>query len=49
MTLSDSVYVFGVFRKEDGAHIGKIDISTLIRVDIKWEYLVEGVAVHGNL
>jgi ribosomal-protein-alanine N-acetyltransferase len=36
MNLSDSVYVFGVFRKEDGVHIGKIDISTLIREDFKW-------------
>ena len=27
----DKVYVLGVFRKEDGAHLGAIDISTIMR------------------
>ncbi|MFZ3591157.1 GNAT family N-acetyltransferase [Bacillus sp. DJP31] len=32
----DKAYVFGIFRKEDNAHIGVIDFSTLIRQDFQW-------------
>lgn len=27
----DKVYIFGVFRKEDLAHIGSVDFSTMLR------------------
>lgn len=31
LALSDIAYVFGVFRKEDGTHLGMVDFSTLAR------------------
>lgn len=33
---TDAVYVFGVFRKQDGTHLGMIDIATLARDDFQW-------------
>lgn len=32
----DKAYVFGIFRKDDNAHLGVIDFSTLIRDDFQW-------------
>ncbi|PJN66529.1 hypothetical protein PAEAM_01720 [Paenibacillus sp. GM1FR] len=33
---TDAVYVFGVFRKQDGTHLGMIDIATLARDHFQW-------------
>ncbi|TYR73976.1 GNAT family N-acetyltransferase [Rossellomorea vietnamensis] len=33
---NDTAYVFGVFRKTDGKHLGMIDFSTLTREDFQW-------------
>lgn len=36
LAVDDIAYVFGVFRKEDGKHLGTIDFSTLERNDFQW-------------
>jgi [ribosomal protein S5]-alanine N-acetyltransferase len=36
MALGDKLYVFGVFRKEDQAHLGSIDFSTIMREEFQW-------------
>jgi [ribosomal protein S5]-alanine N-acetyltransferase len=36
MALGDKLYVFGVFRKEDHAHLGSIDFSTIMREEFQW-------------
>ncbi|UZJ77659.1 GNAT family N-acetyltransferase [Fictibacillus sp. KU28468] len=32
----DVAYILGVFRKDDGAHVGVIDLSTLMRNEFQW-------------
>ncbi|RXJ04588.1 N-acetyltransferase [Anaerobacillus alkaliphilus] len=46
LALSDKVYVFGVIRKEDQAHLGVIDFSTLIRDDFQWARF--GYTIHNQ-
>nr|WP_100372820.1 GNAT family N-acetyltransferase [Bacillus sp. FJAT-45037] len=43
---SDDFYVFGVFRLEDGAHVGVLDLSTLIRNDFQWGRI--GYTIHNQ-
>lgn len=43
---TDAVYVFGVFRKEDGTHLGMIDIATLARADFQWASF--GYTIHNQ-
>lgn len=42
----DTAYVFGVFRKEDGTHLGVIDFSTLARHDFQWGRI--GYTIHNQ-
>ncbi|MED4015515.1 GNAT family protein [Sutcliffiella cohnii] len=46
MALDDKVYVFGIFRKEDNAHLGAIDFSTIMRDDFQWTRL--GYTIHNQ-
>ncbi|MCA1031281.1 GNAT family N-acetyltransferase [Bacillus timonensis] len=46
MALDDDVYVFGIFRKEDHAHLGVIDFSTLVRDDFQWARI--GYTLHNQ-
>ncbi|WP_456278894.1 GNAT family N-acetyltransferase [Bacillus sp. AK128] len=46
MALEDKVYVFGVFRKEDHAHLGAIDFSTIMREDFQWARI--GYTIHNQ-
>jgi [ribosomal protein S5]-alanine N-acetyltransferase len=46
MALEDKVYVFGIFRKEDNAHIGAIDFSTIMRDDFHWARF--GYSIHNQ-
>ncbi|MFD2830781.1 GNAT family N-acetyltransferase [Corticicoccus populi] len=46
MAEDDEVYVFGIFRKDDGAHIGNIDFSTLLRMNFQWACF--GYTVHNQ-
>ena len=44
--LSDNTYIFGVFNKIDGTHLGMIDFSTLVRDDFQWGRI--GYTVHNQ-
>ena len=46
LALSDSTYIFGVFKKTDGSHIGMIDFSTLARDDFQWGRI--GYTIHNQ-
>ena len=32
----DEMYVLGIFRKEDGANIGKLELIKILRMDYQW-------------
>ncbi|GGH86575.1 RimJ/RimL family protein N-acetyltransferase [Pullulanibacillus pueri] len=42
----DRAYVFAVFRKSDGKHIGKVEISTIMRDEFQWGLL--GYRMHNQ-
>lgn len=46
LAISDVAYVFGIFRKTDGTHIGMVDFSTLAREEFQWARL--GYTVHNQ-
>ncbi|MBB6452667.1 RimJ/RimL family protein N-acetyltransferase [Salirhabdus euzebyi] len=43
LALNDVAYVFGVFRKRDGAHLGMVDFSTLARSNFQWGRIGYGI------
>ncbi|WP_431803195.1 GNAT family N-acetyltransferase [Halobacillus andaensis] len=42
----DKTYVFGVFRKSDQKHIGKVEFSTIMREEFQWGLL--GYRIHNQ-
>ncbi len=46
LALEDKIYVFGIFRKADNAHLGAIDFSTLLRDDFQWARV--GYTIHNQ-
>jgi len=46
LALTDTAYVFSIFRKEDGKHIGNVDFSTLARDDFQWARI--GYTIHNQ-
>ncbi|RJE87521.1 N-acetyltransferase [Paenibacillus sp. 1011MAR3C5] len=46
LALDDKAYIYGVFRKDDGVHIGMIDFSTLARDEFQWGRI--GYSVHNQ-
>lgn len=46
LALEDTAYVFAIFNKSDGAHIGMIDFSTLERADFQWGRI--GYTIHNQ-
>lgn len=42
----DDTYLFGVFRKEDGAHLGEIELMTILRPDYEWGMI--GYSIHNQ-
>lgn len=46
LACTDAVYVFGVFRKEDGTHLGTIDFATLARANFQWASF--GYTIHNQ-
>lgn len=42
----DETYLFGVFRKADGVHIGEIELVTLLREDYEWGMM--GYTMHNQ-
>ena len=43
---NDEMYVLGIFRKEDGANIGKIELITILRMDYQWAMM--GYSIHNH-
>jgi [ribosomal protein S5]-alanine N-acetyltransferase len=43
---SDSEYIFGIFLKEGGTHLGVIDLSTLMRDSFEWARI--GYTIHNH-
>jgi RimJ/RimL family protein N-acetyltransferase len=46
LTRKDDVFIFGVFRKEDGVNVGYIDFSTLLRLNFQWARI--GYNIHNH-
>ena len=46
LALSDTGNVFGIFRKNDGKHLGMIDFSTLARSNFQWGRI--GYTIHNQ-
>ena len=46
MAEDDKVYVFGVFRKVDNAHLGFVDFSTIMREEFQWARF--GYTIHNQ-
>ncbi|MCP3738612.1 GNAT family N-acetyltransferase [Rossellomorea sp. BNER] len=44
--LNDTAYVFGVFRKNGGTHLGMVDFSTLARNEFQWGRI--GYTIHNQ-
>lgn len=42
----DKMYNLGVFRKEDGAFVGKIELYTILRMDYQWGMV--GYSIHNQ-
>ncbi len=46
LAVNDIAYVFGIFRKEDGKHLGDVDFSTLARDVFQWGRI--GYTIHNQ-
>lgn len=46
LALSDTVYVLGIFRKNDSKHLGMVDFSTLARDNFQWGRI--GYTIHNQ-
>lgn len=46
LAAADDTYLFGVFRKVDGAHIGEIELNTILREDYEWGMM--GYTMHNQ-
>lgn len=42
----DQMYNLGVFRKEDGVNVGKIELITILRMDYQWAMM--GYSIHNQ-
>lgn len=42
----DEMYVLGIFRKEDGANIGKLELIKILRMDYQWAMM--GYSIHNQ-
>lgn len=43
---NDHMYVLGIFRKEDGVNVGKVELITILRMDYQWAML--GYSIHNQ-
>ncbi|MDQ0272804.1 RimJ/RimL family protein N-acetyltransferase [Cytobacillus purgationiresistens] len=43
---ADELYQLGIFRKEDGVHIGKIELYRILRMDYQWAMM--GYSIHNQ-
>ena len=42
----DEIYILGIFRKEDGVNVGKLELSTILRRDYQWAMM--GYSIHNQ-
>ncbi|WP_391209327.1 GNAT family N-acetyltransferase [Psychrobacillus sp. L4] len=42
----DEMYILGVFRKEDGVNVGKVELITILRMDYQWAMM--GYSIHNQ-
>lgn len=42
----DEMYILGLFRKEDGKNIGKVELITILRMDYQWAMM--GYSIHNQ-
>lgn len=42
----DEMYQLGVFRKDDGANLGKVELITILRMDYQWAMM--GYSIHNQ-
>ncbi|MEN1936584.1 GNAT family N-acetyltransferase [Paenibacillus sp. 102] len=42
----DEMYVLGIFRKENGANVGKVELITILRMDYQWAMM--GYSIHNQ-
>lgn len=40
------MYILGVFRKEDGVNLGKVELITILRMDYQWAMM--GYSIHNQ-
>ncbi|WP_342601145.1 GNAT family protein [Psychrobacillus sp. FSL H8-0483] len=45
-TERDEMYILGVFRKEDGVNVGKVELITILRMDYQWAMM--GYSIHNQ-
>ena len=43
---NDKMYQLGVFRKEDGVNVGKVELITILRMDYQWAMM--GYTIHNQ-
>ncbi|MCM3454315.1 GNAT family N-acetyltransferase [Heyndrickxia oleronia] len=46
MANKDETYILGVFRKEDGVNVGKVEITTIMRREFQWAMM--GYSIHNQ-
>ena len=46
MAADDTIYVWGIFRKSDGRHLGHVDLLILMRSDTQWALI--GYEIHNQ-
>ncbi len=46
LAITDQAYIFGIFRKQDGVHLGMVDFSTLARDNLQWGRM--GYTIHNQ-
>ncbi|GIN85823.1 N-acetyltransferase [Heyndrickxia sporothermodurans] len=44
--IKDNMYNLGIFRKEDGANVGKLELWTILRMDYQWAMM--GYSIHNQ-
>ncbi|SDM89390.1 Protein N-acetyltransferase, RimJ/RimL family [Psychrobacillus sp. OK028] len=43
---NDEMYILGIFRKEDGVNVGKVELITILRMDYQWAMM--GYSIHNQ-
>ena len=42
----DDMYILGLFRKDDGANVGKVELTKILRSDYQWAMM--GYSIHNQ-